>query len=235
MTEELFREDAYLKTCTARVTAVDETGVRLDRTIFYPMGGGQPGDVGTLRRADGTIVAIADTRKGKEHGDIVHVPAAGQPALNVGDEVTAEIDWERRYRHMRMHTSLHLLCAAVPAGVTGGQIGADRSRLDFDTGELVLDKAQIAEKVNALIAANHIVAPRWISDEEMAAKPELVRTMSVKPPSGHGKVRLLDIAGVDLQPCGGTHVRQTGEIGPIVVEKIENKGKRNRRVIIALA
>jgi misacylated tRNA(Ala) deacylase len=235
MTEELFREDAYLKRCTARVTAVNETGIRLDRTVFYPMGGGQPGDTGLLRRADGSTIAIADTRKGKEHGDIVHVPAAGQPMLNVGDEVIAEIDWERRHRHMRMHTCLHLLCAAVPAGVTGGQIGDQRSRLDFDVGEMVLDKAAIAEKVNALIAANHTVAPRWISDEELAAKPELVRTMSVKPPTGHGKVRLLDIAGIDLQPCGGTHVRQTGEIGPIVVEKIENKGKRNRRVIVALA
>jgi misacylated tRNA(Ala) deacylase len=235
MTEELFREDAYLKSCTARVTAVDETGIRLDRTVFYPMGGGQPGDTGLLRRADGSAIAIADTRKGKEHGDIVHLPAAGQPAPAVGEEVTAEIDWERRHRHMRMHTCLHLLCAAVPAGVTGGQIGDQRSRLDFDVGEMVLDKVAIAEKVNALIAANHTVAPRWISDEELAAKPELVRTMSVKPPSGHGKVRLLDIAGVDLQPCGGTHVRRTGEIGPIVVEKIENKGKRNRRVIVALA
>ena len=235
MTEELFREDAYLKSCAARVTAVDEGGIRLDRTVFYPMGGGQPGDTGVLRRADGGTIAIADTRKGKEHGEIVHVPGAGQPMPAVGEEVTAEIDWDRRYRHMRMHTSLHLLCAAVPAGVTGGQIGDQRSRLDFDVGELVLDKAAIAEKVNALIAANHPVAPRWISDEELAAKPELVRTMSVKPPTGHGKVRLLDIAGVDLQPCGGTHVRATGEIGPIVVEKIENKGKRNRRVIIALA
>jgi misacylated tRNA(Ala) deacylase len=235
MTEELFREDAYLKSCTARVTAIDEGGIRLDRTVFYPMGGGQPGDTGVLRRADGGTIAITDTRKGKEHGEIVHVPAAGQPMPAVGEEVTAEIDWERRYRHMRMHTSLHLLCAAVPAGVTGGQIGDQRSRLDFDVGELVLDKAVIAEKVNALIAANHPVAPRWISDEELAAKPELVRTMSVKPPTGHGKVRLLDIAGVDLQPCGGTHVRATGEIGPIVVEKIENKGKRNRRVVIALA
>ena len=235
MTEELFREDAYLKSCTARVTAVDEAGIRLDRTVFYPTGGGQPGDTGVLRRTDGSTVAIADTRKGKEHGDIVHVPAAGQPPLAVGDEVTAELDWDRRYRHMRMHTSLHLLCAAVPAGVTGGQIGDQRSRLDFDAGELVLDKAAIADKVNALIAANHTVAPRWISDEELAAKPELVRTMSVKPPTGYGKVRLLDIAGIDLQPCGGTHVRATGEIGPIVVEKIESKGKRNRRVVIALA
>jgi misacylated tRNA(Ala) deacylase len=235
MTEELFREDAYLKSCTARVTAVDAAGIRLDRTVFYPMGGGQPGDTGVLRRADGSAIAIADTRKGTLPGEIVHVPAAGQPALTVGEDVTAEIDWERRYRHMRMHTSLHLLCAAVPAGVTGGQIGDQRSRLDFDSGDLVLDKAAIAEKVNALIAANHTVAPRWISDEELAAKPELVRTMSVKPPTGHGKVRLLDIAGIDLQPCGGTHVRTTGEIGPIVVEKIESKGKRNRRVVIALA
>jgi misacylated tRNA(Ala) deacylase len=235
MTEELFRQDAYLKSCTARVTAIDESGIRLDRTVFYPTGGGQPGDTGTLRRADGSVIAIADTRKGREHGDIVHVPAAGQPLPAVGEEVTAELDWERRYRHMRMHTSLHLLCAAVPAGVTGGQIGDQRSRLDFDVGEMTLDKTAIAEKVNALIAANHSVVPRWISDDELAAKPELVRTMSVKPPTGHGQVRLLDIAGVDLQPCGGTHVSTTGEIGPIVVEKIENKGKRNRRVVIALA
>jgi misacylated tRNA(Ala) deacylase len=235
MTEELFREDAYLKTCAARVTAVDAAGIRLDRTVFYPMGGGQPGDTGVLRRADGSTIAIADTRKGTLPGEIVHVPAAGQPAPSVGEDVTAEIDWERRYRHMRMHTCLHLLCAAVPAGVTGGQIGDQRSRLDFDAGELVLDKAAIAEKVNALIAANHAVAPRWISDEELAAKPELVRTMSVKPPTGHGKVRLLDIPGVDLQPCGGTHVSTTGEIGPVVIEKIESKGKRNRRVVIALA
>lgn len=234
MTSELFREDSYLKTCEARVVAVDETGIRLDRTIFYPMGGGQPGDTGVLRRADGAAVTIADTRKGAAPGEIVHVPAPEQPPLSVGDAVVAELDWDRRYRHMRMHTSLHLLCAAVPAGVTGGQISDQRSRLDFDVGELVLDKVAIAEKVNGLIAANHPVVPCWISDDELAAKPELVRTMSVKPPSGHGKVRLLDIAGVDLQPCGGTHVRATGEIGPIVVEKIENKGKRNRRVVIAL-
>jgi misacylated tRNA(Ala) deacylase len=235
MTEELFRDDAYLRSCTARVTAIDEGGIHLDRTVFYPTGGGQPGDTGLLRRADGSTITIADTRKGREHGDILHIPAAGQPVPSVGETVTAEIDWERRHRHMRMHTCLHLLCAAVPAGVTGGQIGDQRSRLDFDVGDMVLDKAAIAEKVNALIAANHSVVPRWITDEELAARPELVRTRSVKPPTGHGRVRLLDIAGVDLQPCGGTHVRATGEIGPIVVEKIENKGKRNRRVVVALA
>jgi misacylated tRNA(Ala) deacylase len=235
MTEELFRQDAYLKSCEARVTAADETGIRLDRTVFYPMGGGQPGDTGQLRRADGSTVAIADTRKGAAPGEIVHVPAPGQTLPAAGETVTAEIDWDRRYRHMRMHTCLHLLCAAVPAGVTGGSVGDARSRLDFDSGELALDKAAITDQLNALIAAKHDVTPRWISDEELAAKPELVRTMSVKPPSGHGRVRLLDIAGVDLQPCGGTHVRNTGEIGPVVVEKIESKGKRNRRVIVALA
>lgn len=235
MTEELFRDDSYLKTCTATVTAVDGAGIVLDRTVFYPMGGGQPGDTGLLRRADGTTIAITDTRKGQAPGDIVHIAAQGAALPAVGESVTAEIDWARRYRHMRMHTCLHLLCAVVPAGVTGGQIGADRSRLDFDTGELVLDKDKITEGLNALISRDIQATPRWITDEELAAKPELVRTMSVKPPSGQGRVRLLDVADTDLQPCGGTHVARTGEIGRVVVEKIENKGKRNRRVVVALA
>jgi misacylated tRNA(Ala) deacylase len=234
MTEELFRDDSYLKTCTATVTAVDGAGIVLDRTVFYPMGGGQPGDTGVLRRADGSTIAITDTRKGQAPGEIAHVVAAGAALPAVGESVTAEIDWARRYRHMRMHTCLHLLCAVVPAGVTGGQIGADRSRLDFDTGELTLDKDKITEGLSALIARDIPATPRWISDEELAAKPELVRTMSVKPPSGQGRVRLLDVAGADLQPCGGTHVARTGEIGKVVVEKIENKGKRNRRVVVAL-
>jgi misacylated tRNA(Ala) deacylase len=234
MTEELFRDDAYLRRCEAIVTEVDASGIRLDRTIFYPMGGGQPGDIGWLRRADGSAISIADTRKGAEPGEILHIPAPGQSLPAAGERVTAEIDWDRRHRHMRMHTCLHLLCAVVPAGVTGGQVGAERSRLDFDSGDLVLDKAAITEKLNQLIAANHPVQPRWITDDELAAKPELVRTMSVKPPIGQGRVRLLDVANVDLQPCGGTHVRATGEIGPVVVEKIESKGKRNRRVVVAL-
>jgi misacylated tRNA(Ala) deacylase len=234
MTEELFREDAYLKSCEARVIAADESGIRLDRTVFYPMGGGQPGDSGMLKRGGGAI-AIVDARKGAAPGEILHIPAPGQDLPAVGETVVAEIDWARRYRHMRMHTCLHLLCAAVPAGVTGGSVGDARSRLDFDSGDLALDKAAITDQLNALIAAGHDVAPRWITDDELAAKPELVRTMSVKPPTGHGRVRLLDIAGVDLQPCGGTHVRNTVEIGPVLVEKIESKGKRNRRVIVALA
>lgn len=235
MTEELFRADATLAACEARVRSIDAQGVRLDRTVFYPTGGGQPGDVGVLRRADGSTVAIADTRKGAAPGEIVHVPAPDQPALSAGETVTAEIDWARRHRLMRMHTAMHLLCAVVPAGVTGGQVGDGRSRLDFDVGELALDKDAIAAKLNALIATDAAVTPRWITDEELAAQPELVRTMSVKPPTGAGKVRLLDIAGIDLQPCGGTHVARIGEIGPVTVEKIENKGKRNRRVVIALA
>lgn len=235
MTEELFREDAYLRSCEAIITAADEAGIRLDCTVFYPMGGGQPGDTGVLRRADGSTVAIADTRKGTAPGEIIHVPAAGQALPSVGETVTAAIDWVRRYKHMRMHTCLHLLCAVVPAGVTGGQVGEVKSRLDFDSGDLVLVKEAIAEKLNQLIAGKHDVAARWITDAELAAKPELVRTMSVKPPMGQGRVRLLDIAGVDLQPCGGTHVRNTAEIGAVVVEKIESKGKRNRRVVVALA
>jgi misacylated tRNA(Ala) deacylase len=234
MTEELFRADSYLKSCQAVVTAFDAAGVRLDRTVFYPMGGGQPGDIGVLRRADGTTVTVVDTRKGTAADEIVHVLASDAPPLSPGERLVAEIDWDRRHRHMRMHTCLHLLCAVVPAGVTGGQVGADRSRLDFDLGEATLNKDEIATKLNSLIAGNHLVAPRWITDEELAARPELVRTMSVKPPAGVGRVRLLDIAGVDLQPCGGTHVSTTAEIGPVSVEKIESKGKRNRRVVVAL-
>lgn len=236
MTEEIFRDDAYLRSCEAVVTAVGPEGIELDRTVFYPMGGGQPGDTGTLRREGAIVVAIADTRKGAAAGQILHLPAADQALPAVGERVVAELDWTRRHRHMRMHTCLHLLCAVVPAGVTGGQVGEARSRLDFDVGELTLDKATIEAKLNELIAANHAANPRWISDAELAATPELVRTMSVKPPSGQGKVRLLDIGpGVDLQPCGGTHVKATGEIGRVIVEKIENKGKRNRRVVVALA
>ena len=233
-TEELFREDAYLQECTATVTAVDGTGIRLDRTVFYPMGGGQPGDTGVLRRADGSTIAIADTRKGDASGEIVHVPAAPVADLAPGETVTAAIDWARRHRHMRMHSCLHLLCAAVPAGVTGGSIGDGKGRLDFDSGDLALDKAAIEAKLNELVGQNLPLSARWIDDAELAAHPELVRTMSVKPPTGQGRVRLMEVASVDLQPCGGTHVRATGEIGAVRVDKIESKGKRNRRVSLSL-
>ena len=235
MSELLFRDDAYLRNCEAVVTGVDERGIRLDRTVFYPMGGGQPGDTGMVRRADGTTISIVDARKGDGLDDVLHVPAPGSAAPAVGERVTAEIDWDRRYRLMRMHTCLHLLCAVIPGAVTGGQISDGKGRLDFDIPGEALDKDAITTQLNALIAADHAVTPRWITDEELAAKPDLVRTMSVKPPTGYGRVRLLDIAGVDLQPCGGTHIRHTAEIGRVEVTKIENKGKQNRRVNLALA
>lgn len=232
--ELLFRDDPYLTSCDAKVTAVGEDGIRLDRTVFYPEGGGQPGDVGSLTLADGSKIEIVDARKGQDHEDVVHIPATDAPALSVGDAVTAEIDWARRHRLMRMHTCLHLLCAVVKGDVTGGQIGDGKGRLDFNMDEKP-DKEQLAQEINRLIAENHPVTPEWITDEELETKPELVRTMSVKPPRGGGRVRLLNIAGVDLQPCGGTHVRETGEIGPIEVGKIENKGRQNRRINLRFA
>jgi misacylated tRNA(Ala) deacylase len=235
MTEELFRGDGYLKSCPAKVVEVRPDGIVLDRTVFYCESGGQPGDSGRLTRADGTAVGIADTKRDKATGAILHIPQAGTPALAAGDTVMAEIDWERRHRHMRMHTCLHLLCAVVPGQVTGGQIAADKGRLDFAVDTGALDKAHIESELNRLIREDHAVTPRWITDAELAATPDLVRTMSVKPPSGMGKVRLLDIPGVDLQPCGGTHVARTGEIGAVTVAKIENKGKQNRRVVVQFA
>ena len=231
----VFREDAYRKSCEAEVVGVDERGIRLDQTVFYPTGGGQPGDSGTLRLADGSEIAITEARKGDTPDDVIHVPAAGGPALTPGQKVVAEIDWERRHRHMRMHTCLHLLCSVMPGAVTGGQVSDGKGRLDFDVPGDALDKEKIEEDLNRLIAEDHTVTPRWITDEEMAERPELVRTMSVKPPSGFGKVRLLAIEGVDLQPCGGTHVARTGEIGRVEVVKIENNGKQNRRVSVAFA
>jgi misacylated tRNA(Ala) deacylase len=237
MTELLFRDDAYRQSCTARVTGADERGIRLDRTVFYPTGGGQPGDTGTLRLASGEELAIVDTVKGDGPDEVIHVaaPASVRPALGI--EVTAAIDWARRHRLMRMHSCLHLLCAVVPGAVTGGQVSDGRGRLDFDVPGSSLDREAIAARLNELIAAGHPVAARWIADDELAARPELVRTMSVKPPTGAGRVRLMEIAGadanIDLQPCGGTHIRNTAEIGPVTIAKIENKGRQNRRIIVA--
>ena len=235
MTELLFRDDGYLRSCAARVVAADQRGIRLDRTVFYPTGGGQPGDTGLLRLPSGQAIAIVDTVKGDALDEVIHVADPGAALPEPGSEVVAEIDWQRRHRLMRMHTCLHLLCSVVPGAVTGGQVADGRGRLDFDIPGSGLDKAAIAERLNALIAAAHPVTPRWIGDEDLAAQPELVRTMSVKPPTGTGRVRLMEVAGVDLQPCGGTHVRNTAEIGPVAVAKIESKGRQNRRVIIAFA
>jgi misacylated tRNA(Ala) deacylase len=236
MTDPLFRTDAYARDCKARVISADAAGIRLDRTVFYPLGGGQLGDIGHLLFADGRRIAIADTRKGPDGpDDVLHVPADANDMPQPGSDVTAVIDWNRRHRLMRMHTCLHLLSAVIPGDVTGGQVSDGKGRLDFNLPDQTLDRDRIESELNRLIREDHPVRARWITDQELAAQPELVRTMSVKPPTGYGKVRLLEIEGVDLQPCGGTHVARTGEIGPAVVTKIESKGKQNRRVNLAFA
>jgi misacylated tRNA(Ala) deacylase len=231
MTEELFRQDSYLRECVARVVAADEDYIVLDRTVFYPVGGGQPGDTGSISWEGGRTEVI-DTRKG-EDGAIRHLIAAGATLPAEGTPVRAEIDWERRYRHMRMHTAMHLLGSLLPYGVTGGNISASKSRLDFDMEDTV-DKESIGRELQRLVEEDHPVTCRWITDEELAAQPELVRTMSVQPPRGAGMVRLLEIEGVDLQPCGGTHLRATGEVGAVRVGKVEKKGRHNRRFNIHL-
>ena len=207
--------------------------MRLDRTVFYPVGGGQPGDTGVLRTDDGTEFAVRDTRKGEGVDDILHLIDPDTPrACASGSRVVAELDWERRYRHMRMHTCLHLLSAVIDAPVTGGQLSAEKGRLDFDV-DTKLEKSAVQDELNALIARDLPVAARWMSDEALAAQPELVKTMRVKPPTGQGQVRVINVEGIDLQPCGGTHVARTGEIGRIIVRKIESKGRHNRRVTLA--
>ena len=233
MTDPLFQRDAYLRRCDATVVEMTDTGVVLDRTVLYPMGGGQPGDMGVLRVADGREWRVTDTRKG-EGGRIHHFLEAGASPPEPGTGVEAVLDWERRHAHMRMHTCLHLLGSVLRYGVTGGQIAADKGRLDFDTQDDI-DKDAVTAAVNALVAANHGVRSMWITDEELDRQPELVRTLSVQPPRGAGRIRLLEVPGVDLQPCGGTHVAATGEIGPVAVTRVENKGKRNKRVYVVFA
>ena len=234
-TELLFRDDAYLKDTEATVLAVnDRRGIVLDRTVFYATGGGQPGDAGTLQRAGGSI-AIATTVYGGDKSEIVHVPGETEPLPEPGETLRAVLDWNRRHRHMRIHTGLHLLSVVLPFPVTGGSIGADEGRLDFDIDGEVPAKEEIEEKLNVLVAANHAVTQEWISDDELLANPGLVKTMKVKPPMGSGRVRLVRIGDIDLQPCGGTHVRSTAEIGRLAIGKIESKGKQNRRVRIRFA
>ena len=233
--ELIFRDDAYQKSCQATVTAVDGAGIRLDRTVFYPTGGGQPGDVGTLRLEDGRTLRIVEARKGADHEDVVHVAEDGAALPVPGAKVTAEIDWERRHRMMRIHSCMHVLCSIIVGDVTGGQVGDGKGRLDFNLPDTRLAKDAITAELNRIVAEDRPLTSRWITEDELSRTPELVRTMSVKPPMGAGRVRLLEIEGVDLQPCGGTHVRRTGEIGPVKVTKIENKGRQNRRINIAFA
>jgi misacylated tRNA(Ala) deacylase len=234
-TEALYRDDAYLRTAAARVTVSEAGCVEFDRTIFYPAGGGQPGDSGALCLASGARIAIADTRKGSTPGSVLHVLAAGSVRPPAGEAVSLELDWARRYAHMRLHSALHVMSCVVVAPVTGGNIAADKARLDFDIDLDRLDARRIEDETNALIARAVPTETVWISDAELDARPELVKTMSVQPPRGTGRIRLLSIPGIDLQPCGGTHVRNIAEIGAIRVLRIRNEGRRNRRVEIALA
>jgi len=235
-TTKLFEQDAYLQHCTATIISVnDSDGIVTNQTVFYPAGGGQPGDIGMIR-CKGAEYQIENTIKDRNSGEIVHLLADGEKNLYVGDKVELVINWENRYLNMRMHSALHLLCAVVPCGVTGGQIGAKKSRLDFDIGESTLDKLQITDELNLLVEQAHDVTTMWVDEQTLVDNPELVRTMSVKPPKNSGKVRLLKVGEqVDLQPCGGTHIRNTKEIGKLRVSKIENKGKRNRRVNIVFS
>jgi len=251
MTQDLFRQDAYLRECSAQITAVTADGaIVLDRTVFYPQGGGQAGDSGLLLRADGSSITIADTRKGKDAqghatADIVHIPAPGQQdrmaQWTPGTAVTARIAWERRHRMMRLHTTTHLLCHLVPHLVNGCSITPDYARLDFAITD-PLDKQALNTGIAALVAAAHPLTVASISDAELDANPALVKSMSVQPPRGTGRIRTIRIGGqsaaavlIDLQPCGGTHVANTAEIGAIVVTKIEKKSATTRRVVLGFA
>jgi misacylated tRNA(Ala) deacylase len=236
MTDFLFRADSYLQSCQATVTGVHADGVELDRTIFYATSGGQPGDSGTMTLPDGRVLAVSSAVH--PEGDkvrIVHVVDAQAELPAIGEHVSLDLDWDRRYRLMRMHTALHLLSVALPYPVTGGSIREDKGRLDFDMPEAPDDLDAINASLAEMIAADHPVSEEWISDDEMAARPEMIKTMKVKPPMGQGRVRLIRIGDVDLQPCGGTHVRSTGEIGAVRLGKIEKKGKQNRRVSLLFA
>lgn len=235
-TQLLFRDDAYATSCAATVLGTTpEGGIVLDRTIFYAQGGGQPGDVGVILRGNGERIAVSNTVYGTDRSQILHlVGAEATPRIEPGEAVNLELDWERRLKRMRVHTALHLLSVVLPYPVTGGSVGDGEGRLDFDIPDAGLDKAEITEKLNALIARDAPVSERWITDEELDANPGLVKTMSVKPPRGSGRVRLVEIEGIDLQPCGGTHVRRTGEIGQVTITDIEKKGKQNRRVRMSL-
>lgn len=233
MTTALFNLDSYQTQANAVVTAITEKYIELDQTLFYPQGGGQPGDQGWIRTSSVKLEVI-DTIKGDTPKRILHCIAGDTQQLCVGDSVQIEINWPRRYQLMRMHSCLHLLCALIPKGVTGASVGLEKSRLDFDLGDSKLDKELLTQQLNALIQSSAAVTTLTISDADLAQQPELVRTLSVQPPEGTGSVRMVKIEGVDLQPCGGTHVANSKEIGTATISKIENKGKRNRRIHLLL-
>ena len=238
MTRELFREDGYLKSCKARVTAVyadgDRCSLTVDQTVFYPSGGGQPGDTGAIVRADGATVDVIDCYKDRTTDRHLHILGQRENLPVLGEEVTLSLNWERRYRLMRMHSCMHMLCVAVPAPVTGGAIRDGSGRLDFNLPEPP-EKTGLERRLNEIIQQDHAMTLRWITDEEMQAQPELIRTMSVKPPMGSGRVRLVQFGDADLQPCGGAHVARSREIGAVRVESIKSKGKQNRRITIEFA
>jgi misacylated tRNA(Ala) deacylase len=233
-TELLHQSDPYLQSCTAQVLSREERRIGLDRTVFYAAGGGQPGDVGTIAMPGGPRFRIEETVYAPDRMFVLHEIGEDSALLAPGEEVELTLDWTRRHRHMRMHTALHLLSTVLPYAVTGGQIGAEESRLDFDIPDAGLDKDEIAERIAAHVAADLPVTTEWITDEELDRNSGLVKTMSVKPPRGAGRVRLVRIGDIDLQPCGGTHVRSTGEIGRVEITKIEKKGRQNRRVRLRL-
>ena len=234
MTRLLYLEDAYIPSCEATVIAATPGGIELDRSVFYATGGGQPGDNGTLTHPDGNSIDITTTVKDRDTGQHLHIPAEGCALPAIGDRLSARIDWDNRFTYMRYHTCLHLLCSLIEGAVTGGNIATAKARLDFDLPHTSPDKAVLTDRLNALIARDLPVTAGRITDAELEAKPDLVRTMSVKPPRGGGHIRTISIAGVDFQPCGGTHVQRTGEIGAVEVAKIEKKGRQNRRVVLRL-
>lgn len=235
VTLKRFDDAPYEQQCEATVIAVGADGVELDQTLCYARSGGQAGDSGTLTLADGRALPVADTVYADDRRRILHVLAEGAAAPQVGDRVTVRIDWPRRHRLMRLHTCLHLLGSLVPAPVTGCSISPDSARIDFDLPESTLDKADLTERLNTLIQARTDVTINTITPEELAAQPDLVRTVGAAPPGGTARIRIIEIPGVDRQPCGGTHVANTGEIGPVTVTKIEKKSRTNRRVVVAFA
>lgn len=235
MTVLVFNDDPYARSTTANVVRCADNALVFDRTVFYPLGGGQAGDTGVVERANGERIAVLDTRRDRETGEVLHLVEAGPGDVAVGEPVVLHLDWDRRYTLMRFHTALHLMSSVVGAPISGCNIAPDKARIDFDIDMSLLDAGTIEREVNQRIESRAATTARWITELELDAQPELVKTMSVQPPRGAGRVRVVEIAGMDVQPCGGTHVRNVDEIGPIRVVRIRSEGKKNKRVEIVFA